>query len=139
MSHPSIFRIERTASEKLDRNIYAANAYMDYVEKKQGNEGNIKLAFNQAGYLMTRIIQNGALTKDPAIAAAWERFLPIAIDQFKRFHAKDREDIQILCDTGEVTVAGLQAALDLAYVFAADEEEDPGRKRAYTNFRQLER
>ena len=59
----------------------------------------------------------------------------LAVTKLKRFHAKDREDIQILCDTGEVTVAGLQAALDLAYVFAADEEEDPGRKRAYTNLR----
>jgi hypothetical protein len=59
----------------------------------------------------------------------------LAVTKLKRFHAKDREDLQILCDLGEITAAELQNALDLAYALAADEEEDPGRKRAYANLR----
>jgi hypothetical protein len=57
----------------------------------------------------------------------------LAVTKLKRFHAKDRADLRILCDTGELNEAGLRQALDLAFTFAADEDEDPGRRTAYSN------
>jgi hypothetical protein len=57
----------------------------------------------------------------------------LAATKLKRFHAKDRVDLRILCDTGELSADGLRQALDSAFAFAADEEEDPGRKKAYKN------
>jgi hypothetical protein len=67
--------------EKLGRKLDAAIAYLDYVQKKQGTPKNITAAFNQAGYLLFQLTKNGG-DKEPAVAAAWERFLPVAIDGF---------------------------------------------------------
>jgi hypothetical protein len=61
----------------------------------------------------------------------------LAVTKLKRFHAKDREDLQILCDMGDLTPDGLERALDSAYAFSLDDEEDPGRKRAYENLRHV--
>jgi len=57
----------------------------------------------------------------------------LAATKLSRFHAKDREDLRILCDSGEVNADELRKALDSAFAFAADEDEDPQRKRAYAN------
>jgi hypothetical protein len=57
----------------------------------------------------------------------------LAATKLSRFHARDREDLRILGDTGELTADGLRAAVDLAFAFAADEDEDPKRKAAYGN------
>jgi hypothetical protein len=57
----------------------------------------------------------------------------LAASKLKRFHAKDREDLRILCDTGRMTSEGLRGALESAFAFSADEEEDPGRKSAFEN------
>jgi hypothetical protein len=57
----------------------------------------------------------------------------LAATKLRRFHATDREDLRIMCDAGDLTTAGLVRALDLAYAFGADEEEDVGRKQAYRN------
>jgi hypothetical protein len=57
----------------------------------------------------------------------------LAVTKLKRFYAKDRVDLQILCDTGELNEVGLRQSLDSAFTFAADEDEDPGRKIAYSN------
>jgi hypothetical protein len=57
-------------------------------------------------------------------------FHDYAVTKLKRFHAKDREDLKILCDQGLLTPKSLAASLDNAFTFAADEEEDPMRKRA---------
>ena len=61
----------------------------------------------------------------------------LAVTKLKRFHAKDREDLPILCDTGDLTPQGLQRALDSAYAFSLDDDEDPGRKRAYENLQRV--
>jgi tetratricopeptide (TPR) repeat protein len=70
--------------EKLGRNVEAAQAYVDFIEKKQGEPKLIKSAFDQAGYLLFQTMKDGAAKQDPAFTAAWERFLPMAIDQFGR-------------------------------------------------------
>lgn len=57
----------------------------------------------------------------------------LAASKLSRFHAKDREDLQILCDIGDLTVDGLHAAVESAFAFAADEEDDPKRKRVNKN------
>jgi hypothetical protein len=57
----------------------------------------------------------------------------LAVTKLSRFHTKDREDLQILCDSGNLDVATLRRALDSA--FAWDEEEDPKRMKAYENMR----
>jgi hypothetical protein len=59
----------------------------------------------------------------------------LAVTKLKRFHAKDREDLRILCDTGRLSVGGLRQSLDSAFAFAADEEEDAGRRAAYDSLR----
>jgi hypothetical protein len=60
----------------------------------------------------------------------------LAITKLKRFHAGDREDLQILC-SGHLTVSGLQRALNSAYPFGMDEEEDPDCKRVQDHFRKV--
>ena len=57
----------------------------------------------------------------------------LAVTKLKRFHAGDREDLQIMCDAGDLSAAGLHHALDLAFYFSLDDDEDPSRKRAYGN------
>ena len=51
---------------------------------KQGNERNVKAAFERAGYLLYELTPAGGMQDDPAQSRAWERFLPIAVDQFGR-------------------------------------------------------
>jgi hypothetical protein len=77
------------------------------------------------------------------VAGTWKVLQPrlldphdLAITKLKRFHAGDREDLQILC-SGNLTVAGLQRALASAYQFGMDEEEDPECKRVNEHFRKL--
>jgi hypothetical protein len=72
-----------------------------------------------------------------AILGPWRVLRPgrpeihdLAATKLSRFHARDREDLQILCDTGDLTIDGLQSAVEPAFAFSADEEEDPKRKRA---------
>jgi hypothetical protein len=61
----------------------------------------------------------------------------LAVTKLKRFHAKDREDLQVMCDRGDLTAEGLRSALDLAYVLSLDDEEDPGRKASYQNLKKV--
>ena len=63
-------------------------------------------------------------------------FNDFAVTKLKRFSAKDRRDLKILCDKGLITAAGLEKAIDNAYVFHAD-EEDSHRKDAYGAFRKV--
>lgn len=60
-----------------------------------------------------------------------------AVTKLKRFHAKDRQDIQGMCDRGDLQEDRLRAALNSAFMWAADEEEDPGRKDAYENLERV--
>ena len=50
--------------------------------------------------------------------------------KLSRFHAKDRQDLQILCDSGELDGDTLRNTLDSAFAFSADEDEAPKRKKA---------
>jgi hypothetical protein len=79
-----------------------------------------------------------------AIPGPWQVLRPglpeihdLAATKLSRFHARDREDLRILADTGELTVEGLQSAVDSAFAFAADEEEDPKRRRVNAKLRVL--
>ncbi|HWE37780.1 MAG TPA: DUF6036 family nucleotidyltransferase [Isosphaeraceae bacterium] len=59
----------------------------------------------------------------------------LVISKLRRFHLGDREDVQILCDAGDLSPATLRERIDLAFAFHADEDEDPHRKKAYSNLR----
>ncbi|HYT88689.1 MAG TPA: DUF6036 family nucleotidyltransferase [Gemmataceae bacterium] len=61
----------------------------------------------------------------------------LAVTKLRRFHAGDREDLRILCDSGDLTRKGLERALDSAYPFGMDEEEDPDCKRVNDHFRRV--
>ena len=60
----------------------------------------------------------------------------LAITKLKRFHAGDREDLQILCSSG-LKIPELERALHSAYPFGMDDEEDPDCKRINEHFRRL--
>lgn len=55
----------------------------------------------------------------------------LAVTKLKRFHAKDREDLQILCDSGELDADRLRKGLDSAFAWA--DKEDPDRDLAARN------
>ncbi len=55
----------------------------------------------------------------------------LAVTKLKRFHAKDREDVRILCDRGLLDAVTLRERLDSAHAFT--EEGEPGREAAYAN------
>ena len=61
----------------------------------------------------------------------------LAVTKLKRFHAGDREDLRILCDSGDLSRQGLERALDLAYPFGMDEDEDPGCKKVNQSLRKV--
>jgi Nucleotidyltransferase of unknown function (DUF6036) len=85
-------------------------------------------------------IPQGYCKRCQEIPGKWQVLRPkqpdlhdLAVTKLKRFHAKDREDLQIMCDKGDLTAERLRSALDLAFAFSLDDEEDPGRKAAYQN------
>lgn len=57
----------------------------------------------------------------------------LAVTKLRRFHAKDREDLRILCDTGLLDPATLQERLDSAHLFT--EEGNEGRIASAENLR----
>jgi Nucleotidyltransferase of unknown function (DUF6036) len=91
-------------------------------------------------------IPGGYCRRSDDIAGSWQVLRPkqpkphdLAVTKLSRFHAKDREDLRVLCDSGEVNAEESRKALDSAsasasaFAFAADADEDPQRKRAYTS------
>jgi Nucleotidyltransferase of unknown function (DUF6036) len=46
----------------------------------------------------------------------------LIVSKLKRFHAGDREDVRILCDTGEVDEAILRGRFDSAYLWADQDD-----------------
>lgn len=70
--------------QQIGRKVDAANAYMDYIEKKQGSPQNQRAAFERAGVLLSGLLKDGGEKNDPEIAKAWERFLPLAVNTFGR-------------------------------------------------------
>jgi hypothetical protein len=78
------------------------------------------------------------------ITGEWKVLVPwepdphdLAATKLKRFHAGDREDLQIMCDNGDLTVGGLEAALTSAFLWHADPEEDSDHARALANLRRV--
>jgi hypothetical protein len=61
----------------------------------------------------------------------------LAVTKLRRFHSGDREDLRIICHSGDVTTAGLEQALASAYPFGMAEEEDPNCKRVNDHFRMV--
>ena len=61
----------------------------------------------------------------------------LAITKLKRFHAGDREDLRILCDSGDLNREELERALDSAFPFGKDEDAEPDYKRVEPHFRKL--
>lgn len=55
----------------------------------------------------------------------------LIVTKLRRYHAGDRQDIQILCDTGEVDEDELRARFDMACLF--EEQDDPKVVRALAN------
>ena len=55
----------------------------------------------------------------------------LAVTKLKRFHAKDRQDLQILCDSGQLDVDRLRQGLESAFAWA--EKDDPDREIAARN------
>jgi len=83
-------------------------------------------------------------TRAVALPGTWRVLRPrtldahhLAVSKLRRFHAGDREDLRILCDSGGVTTSGLKNALDSAFPFGLDEEENPDHKRVKDHFQKV--
>ena len=61
----------------------------------------------------------------------------LAVTKLKRFHTGDRQDLRIMCDAGDLTRAGLERALDSAFPFGLDEDDDPWAKPVKRSFQRL--
>ena len=59
----------------------------------------------------------------------------LAATKLRRFHSGDRQDLHILCDSGDLTIDGLKRALGSAYPWGMDEEEEPDCKRVNDHLR----
>ena len=83
-------------------------------------------------------IPGGYCSRSEDIPGHWRVLRPkqpephdLAVTKLKRFHAKDRQDLQILCDSGDLDVARLREVLESAFIWA--EKEDPERELAAGN------
>ena len=83
-------------------------------------------------------IPGGYCHRSEAIAGSWRVLRPkqpephdLAVTKLKRFHAKDRQDLQILCDSGQLEADRLRQVLDSAFAWA--EKDDPDREIAARN------
>jgi hypothetical protein len=83
-------------------------------------------------------LPGGYCHRSEAIAGRWRVLRPkqpephdLAVTKLKRFHAKDQQDVQILCDSGQLEVDRLRAVLESAFAWA--EKEDPDREVAARN------
>jgi hypothetical protein len=62
----------------------------------------------------------------------------LAVTKLKRFAAKDREDIQFLCDHGHVSdINKLRQVLDSAFLWVHEKDDDPDRERAFNNLERV--
>jgi Nucleotidyltransferase of unknown function (DUF6036) len=87
-------------------------------------------------------IPGGYFRQSVDIPGDWQVIRPkqpephdLAVTKLRRFHAKDRQDIQILCDSGELDSDRLTQALDSAFAWA--EKDDPDRDRAVANLKRV--
>jgi hypothetical protein len=61
----------------------------------------------------------------------------LAVTKLKRFHTGDRQDLKIMCDQGDLTRTGLERALDSAFPFGLDDDDDPWAIPVKRNFQKL--
>ncbi len=87
-------------------------------------------------------IPGGYFRQSTDIPGQWQVIRPrqpephdLAVTKLKRFHAKDRQDLQILCDSGELHPDLLRKALESA--FAWSDKDDPDRERASGNLERV--
>jgi len=83
-------------------------------------------------------IPGGYCHRSEEIPGRWRVLRPrqpephdLAVTKLKRFHAKDRQDLQILCDSGQLHADRLRERLESAFAWA--EKEDPDRGLAARN------
>ncbi len=87
-------------------------------------------------------IPGGYFRQSTDIPGDWQVIRPkqpeshdLAVTKLKRFHAKDRQDLQILCDSGELDSDRLSKALDSAFMWA--DKDDPDRDRPVENLKRV--
>jgi hypothetical protein len=61
----------------------------------------------------------------------------LAATKLKCFRAQDREDLQLLCDSGQLEADRLMAALELAFRWTTEKDGDPDRERAFANLQRV--
>lgn len=78
------------------------------------------------------------LSRSEPIPGRWRVLRPmrpdphdLAVTKLKRFHAKDREDLQVICDSGDLDADRLKRGLESA--FAWSDKDDPERDIAARN------
>jgi Nucleotidyltransferase of unknown function (DUF6036) len=83
-------------------------------------------------------IPGGYCHRSENVAGPWRVLRPkqpephdLAATKLKRFHAKDRQDLQILCDSGQLEADRLKKVLESAFAWA--EKDDPDRAIAERN------
>jgi Nucleotidyltransferase of unknown function (DUF6036) len=82
----------------------------------------------RAGFYLVQVpqagppIPGGYCHRSEDIPGEWQVLRPklprpndLAVTKLSRFHTKDREDLQILCDSGDLDVATLREFLDSAF------------------------
>jgi hypothetical protein len=57
----------------------------------------------------------------------------LAATKLKSFRAQDREDLQFLCDAGQLQAEELRQSLESAFRWTTDKDGDPDRERAFAN------
>jgi hypothetical protein len=78
------------------------------------------------------------LSRSEPIPGRWRVLRPmqpdphdLAVTKLRRFHAKDREDLRILCDSGDLDADRLRQGLESAFLWS--EKEGPDREIAARN------
>jgi hypothetical protein len=61
----------------------------------------------------------------------------LAATKLKCFRGRDREDLQYLCDSGQVQADRLTAALERAFQWTMEKDGDPDRDRAFANLQRV--
>jgi hypothetical protein len=61
----------------------------------------------------------------------------LAATKLKSFRAKDRDDLQFLCDTGRLEGRELRESLESAFLWTTDKDGDPDRDRAFAHLERV--
>lgn len=61
----------------------------------------------------------------------------LAVTKLKRFSTRDRQDLRLLCDRGDLDVQRVKESLELAWCWHMEKDGNPQRDRAFANFQAL--